>query len=1086
MVTRLISAPSPWSFLSIHSYPRSTKWIFSTKLIAGDEYVIAFFWDYGTAYSYTHFALSNQAHVSPYTDCLNLKPIHEYTDDNGNKIVIEPGNACKWILGGNESSGWTFKSKQTNQYVTSDMASRGLTLGSPLIIPTYDINLAEGCVTRHTNVASYRYWHFKNVGVNSLPNPTFYAYQDDNPDRCYFYHATGTVYSSWPHCQEYVVKFDGCDGMATVPSIEEVDAGKGIILPNVTDICDGWTFAGWADAPYDTQVAALDQDLYLPGAKYVPTKNNATLYAIYRKPKAANTFTLVPDLAHLYSGANYIIVEETALNTKALSNTAYLGGNVSEYGIHSAYVTISAGVVSNPSTALVWQLQGYENNYYWYNAAVNRYLDLATEIGAGLMPYASLQESPKDNFMITYESGYFNIRSNVNQHYLRKNILTLITFFQSSNLVGDIDLYIQDADYWSYPCSKPVEPMRWGEGSMIVESLSLEGAPERKSSRITSITGENGIYEIFFDSEPSRKMRIKWGDEYYRMTIPFVASVSNTPAVEYQPFQHLVILPNGSFTVEKETNLNRLSIYENGELIIAGGETLYVDTLILRSYGDELHPRISFGSNTSAIIVGSGIVYHDLRIDDVDYYPFSVPYDANTSDIIYSGLIPSVAKPTRGLDNVTLADYWIQYYDGVERADENGAGDTYWKVLTGATVNGGQGYTIGFYNTLAAHPERTIRFKMTPAVSWSDEQNGTSTRAITISPSLAPNKVNSGWNFIGNPYLDVYSPGETDASSGLLTGAWEKNASGGWERKTETLAVPYFTFYSGLIHDYYQVASNMARIKPFAAVFIQAEDEAKNMLMYEQPIQTAEPAPAPIRAPKQQSMIVKTGLLLAPAEVEDFGPDAPRYFDETGLVISDRFSQTYEVGADLAKMIAQTSVLHVYSLNGATRLAFNALDVETAAQPIPLGVCIPQTGSYTFRFDKRQYDPEQLEALWLTDKQEAKTVNLLDEAYTCTIQQGLNEARFALNAIVRSQSATTDIEHTSVDGIRVITNTDGSATISADNRMTTLTVFDVAGRLVGEYQPNSCRWTVNLSQGVYLMSIKNDNNQAKLIKLCLK
>ncbi|MBO4250937.1 MAG: InlB B-repeat-containing protein [Paludibacteraceae bacterium] len=1070
-----------YAVYSISGYKKVTS---SAELIAGDEYVIAFFWDYGTAYSYTHFALSNQAHVSPYTDCLNLKPIQEYTDDNGNKFVINPGVSCRWKLDGNSTLGWTFQSKETDEYVSSFLANRSL--GMNIVYTTYDINLDEAYVQRKTYSASYRYWHFKNVGVNSVPNPTFYAYQDDNPDRCYFYHATGTVYSSWPHCQEYTVKFDGCDGMATVASLEEVDAGKGITLPTVTDICAGWSFAGWAASPYDTLVSALNQNLYMPGAKYVPTKNNATLYAVYYKPKAGNTFTLVPNMSKLYTGGNYVIVEETTLNTKAMGNLTYIDGLIDNYGIKSEDISISSNKVSNPPTATIWQLQGYENNYFWYNPSVSKYLDLDTKIGAGILPYASLQETAKDNFTISYASGHFHIRSNINQYYLRKNILTGITFFQSSNYVGEIDLYAQDADYWSYPCSKPVEPMRWGEGSMIVESLSLEGAPERKSSRITSITGENGIYEISFDSEPSRKMRIKWGDNYYRMTIPFVASETNAPAVEYQPFQHLVILPNGSFTVEKQTNLKRLSIYENGELIIADGDTLFVDTLILRSYGDEQHPRINYGSNTSAIVVGSGVVYHDLRIDDVDYYPFSVPYDANVSDIIYSGLIPEVAKPTRGLDNVTLADYWIQYYDGVERAEENGAGDTYWKVLTDASVIGGKGYTIGFYNTLAAHPERTIRFKMTPAASWSGEQNGTFTRAITISPSLASDKVNSGWNFIGNPYLGIYSPGETDASNGLLTGEWEKDGSGNWIRKTETLAVPYFTFYSGELHDYYQVASNMARIKPFAAVFIQAEDADKTMLLYEQPIRTDEPTPAPLRTSEEKSPVVKTGLILAPSGVEYFEPDAPRLYDETGLVISDRYTKAYEVGADLAKMIAQTTVLHVYSLNGQTRLAFNALDVQSAAQPIPLGVCIPQTGSYTFRFDNRQYDPELLEALWLTDKQENQTVNLLKETYTCTIQKGLNEARFALNAALQTKPVSTDIEAVSIEGLRITTNADGSLSVNADNRLTAINVYDVAGRLLCEQQPNCSRWTVNLPQGVYVISVTNENNQTNHIKFCSK
>lgn len=1056
----------------------------SSDLVAGSEYVIAFYWDYGTIYSYMNFALSNKAHTTN-TNCLNLKPIEEFMDENGHKVVIEPGDSCKWILGGNAGSGWTFKSKETNLYVSSNLASANLVMSASST--SYDINLGTNSIERHAYTSDYRYWHFKNIGVTTSPNPTFYAYQDDNPDRCYLYRSTGAVYSSWPHCQAYTVKFDGCDGIAASPSITEADAGKGIILPTVTDICDNWIFAGWAETPYDTKVTALDQNLYVAGAKYVPTHNNITLYAVYYQPKD-NEFCLVPNMAGLYTGANYLIVHDHDNNRSALSNTAYLSGNVSDYGINAVNVSISSGCISGSNTAMHWRLEGYADNYVWYNPAAAKYLDLATKIGAGLLPYASLQDVEKDHFTISHNGTYFLIRSNINQYYLQKS--EALDVFKSSALSSTYTyIYMQKADYCSYPCSMPAEPLRWGDGNFVVESLTHAGAPTSGSSRITGITaGENGTYVVSFDSEPSRKMRIKWGSSYYRFTVPFVASSRNTPAVENQPSQHLVILSNGSFTVEKKTWLNRLSVYEDGELVIAGGDTLWVDTLYVRSKGGDNHPAIYFGSNTSAIVINSGIIYHDLRINDAAYYPFSLPYDALVSDIRYAGLTPAVTTPpTRGTNDYDYGDdyYWIQYYNGVQRAAENGVGDTYWQTFTGSTISGGKGYTIGIYDKAAPHKERTMRFKMMPGADWSGEQNGTTTRAVTISPSLASKPVNSGWNFIGNPYMAPYYPGEINASSGLLTGEWEKDASGHWQTKTGTEAVPYFTFYDSSIDDYYQTSANMAGVKPFSAVFIQAEDAEKPMLMFTDEMHTGVSAAPWRRANREVNPIVRTGLLLLPDEIE-LEPITQRNYDEAGLVISNRYTNDYECGADLVKQY-DSHYLHLYTMNAAHKLAFNALDEEAAAQPIKLGVTIPKTGSYAFCFDWRQYDPEALEALWLTDYENGQAVNLLEDIYTCTINKGVNESRFVINAIIRKENnTTTNVDIVPENGIQILTHNDGSITVRSSEKLTGLMVHDIAGRLVGEWTPNSYQWTLNLPQGVYAISAKGENGQVTHIKICSK
>lgn len=1059
-----------YAVFSVSGYKQVTSY---DELNTTDEYVIAFYWNYGNAYHFENFALSNQAHET-YTAALNLVPIEAYTDAEGNKYVAAPANNCKWKLLSDGAGGWGFRSVANNYYVYSYQDYAYLTTNNNNAT-AFTINLEENCIGRKTYSDDYRYWYFLNENMT-----TFYAFQSDSPDKCYLYHITGTVYSSWPHCAEYTVNFDGCDGLAASASETEEDAGKGVTVPDVSQVCSGWTFAGWATSPYEDKTGTLTRNLYPAGTTYVPDKNNVTLYAVYYQTK--DTFELLSGISDMYAGVNYVIVYN---GTKAMNNTV-----VSASGgcITVAAVTPNAGKIINPANAIRWRLMGYEGNYIWYNPSVNKYLDL-TFVDDESYYEAYLQSTPVDNFSISYvDDSYFLIRSNNNQSTLRYgdtwgDYFTCFTYTSSSDT--KIKLYRQKADYWSYPCSVPVEPVKWGNGTVTVESLTLSGAPTSGSAVISSIAeGDDNTYVITHTAKPGHRMRINWGGTYYQLTVPYIASPTYTPGVENMPKNDLVILPNAQFTVNVKTRLHTVSVYDDASLIIAEGDTLFVDTLYLRSEGTDNHPNIVYGGNTSAIVVNSGIIYHDRRLDYYDYYPFGIPFDANSSDVRYAGLIANTATP------VLNTNYWIKYYNGPARAAAATTGEyaeTYWTVLdNNSTISGGIGYSIGILdNDIGNHNKRTLRFPMSPIANWNKYEDGTNNRAITITPSKvndATLKQHSGWNFVSNPYLHTYYPGNPDASSHLLTGHFDW-VDGKWTIvQDETQVIPYLTFYDVNSHDYYQTTAASSNIRPFSTAFVQVEDY--NQLLFSNPIEAPSSIVAHTRE-AEETRIVRTGLLLR--DNQELRREGHAFnFDETGLIISNRYTNEYEVGADLVKW-QNPNLLHVYTLNDNYQLAFNALDEQTAAQPIKVGVSVAQTGSYTFCFDDRQYDPDVLEALYLTDYKENNTTNLLESDYTCTIEKGVNESRFVLNAILRKQEETpSNIEATAVNGLQVLTNQDGSITIYSHSQLTSLTVYDIAGRLLGEWRPNDHQWTISLPQGVYAVSVKDNNNLTTHIKVCTR
>ena len=1038
-----------------------------------DVFVIAFYWNYGNAYSYENFALSNsETHISGSTYYINLTPIEGYTDADGNHYVADPAsnNACKWKLVSDNNGGYYFRNVANNTlYVASDYNSANLRVRSSYYRTAFTINLEGHCIERKSYTDNYRFWHFINDGVGSVPNPKFYAYQDKGPDQCYLYHQTNTLYSSWPHCEEYMVYFDGCDGISEKFTLTEEDAGMGVPVPNVTDICEGWAFAGWGEEAYNEKVETLTQNLYPAGSTYVPKKNKVTLYAVYYQPK--DEFNEISSLIEMYSGAKYLIVHNDA---KVMSNTLASSQNG---GITAGDVTPAAGKITNTSTAWQWQLIGQEGNYTWYNPAATKYLDMNYTVGNNIRLY--LQDDPVDNFRISIENNYFLVLSNNSRRALYYSTSDYFSCFLYDGDDSYLKFYRQAADYWSYPCSKPAEAVKWGDGQVVIESLTLSGTPTKESAVIIEpITpGEDGTYVITHTARPGRRMRFGWGtNNYYYLKVPYIATPTYTPAVENLPNNDLVLLPNSTFAVEVDTWLHSVSVYDDATLVIANDNTLTVDTLYLRSEGPGKMPNVIFGGNNAEIVINSGVVYFDYRIDDSQYYPFGLPYDAQADEVTYAGLIANTAVPE------LYTDYYVQYYDGPSRAATNGVtpNRTYWTHLVdpASTLIAGEGYGIGINDIADNHKKRTLRFKMTPGDRWNDYETE-SDRVVTIKPSKTDNKQHSGWNFVTNPYLHTYYPGNADASSNLLTGYYDW-VDGKWQL-IDTDHVPYLTFYDLSSNDYYQTTASVSSIAPFSQAFVQVEEYDK--LHFTTPIQAADNAP--VRKATPEVRIVRSGILLREKQAEEKENETPT-FDETGLVISNRYTNSYEVGVDLVKQY-NPNFLHVFTYNDAYKLAFNALDEQSAAQPIPVGVSVPKTDSYTFCFDNRQYDIDVLEALYLTDKQQNKTVDLLDENYTCTIEKGTNEERFVINVILKPEKEDpTNMEAAKVNGLRVLTNTDGSITLYNSSNMTNVQAYDVAGRLLGEWKPNTYQWTVNLPQGVYAVSVQDAQNQITHVKICSK
>ena len=957
-------------------------------------------------------------------------------DANG-YYMIATDSAVIWRLGGSTNA-WTLWNLKTEKYLSSGYTNNQDYTRTDATASTYSITTTDWINIRlKDNTRNYylSYDGSKFIGPSSEPNNYNYLYRQMRE------------YATYPRCEMFTVNFDGCGGTAGYSSKTETEVDGGITLPFafVNNDCskENWTFVGWSETPIESEIDELTFDLLPPGIHFQPTKNNATLYAVYCNKE--NIYTKITSLSDLRLGLSYIIATDGNKAMKALvKNTNYAD---------FANVSPLDGVISmDNANSIEWRIQGNHGDYVFFNVQDSLYLDMRT---AG---QANLTDNASDNFLITGSSGSFKVRSNKSivskdgKKYLHYDGTNTRFDSETTDNASTIYIYQQQASYTSYPlCLEPIEPLRWtGDNHVVMESYVLAGAP-RLSGGIgaAAFQSDEGTYSLEYNPAvltPGTNATISWGDKHAALHIPYLVT-TDTDASTLGDADcadcDFVILPGATLTIDADKTLHDITIYEGGTLHIGDGDTLSVHSLILRRDDEAASPQVTFGNASSAIDLQFGEIYYDIRIDEERYYWFSLPFDAYAQEISYANI------SANGKDAEYRTDYFVKYYNGAKRAadaDINKKAKSYWTHVANknenALLHAGQGYEIGIYNQKDTiqldgnkHTKRVIRFTMRPDDARWNIQEINSTKVTSISPSECwhpLNAVHAGWNLIGNPYLHNYSTGSITDASGLVNGKWVKEIKDGvwtgyYVADEETTGVPYLTVYDPAPvrgEHYSQHRAANYTLKPFEAVFVQINEG--DQINFTAPMHTSNRVPAYMRTPREEAPL-HTGIMLS-------GNDRT---DRTGIVLADQFSaDEYEIAGDLSK-VQNTGCLNLYTLNSNNQeMAFNAMSDEDALQPIPVGATFPSEGTHTFSFDAEQYDFMALDELLLIDYQENTCTNLLYSNYECYAPKGTINNRFALSVkrTNANHEVTTDMENAHTNDNRKFIR-DGQLYILKDNKL---------------------------------------------------
>lgn len=448
-------------------------------------------------------------------------------------------------------------------------------------------------------------------------------------------------------------------------------------------------------------------------------------------------------------------------------------------------------------------------------------------------------------------------------------------------------------------------------------------------------------------------------------------------------------------------NLKNTDVFLNsfGNLIIGKNSKVIIKSLTLQGgldfeKGGYSMPSLYITKHDRTALQKNNIgdtVDFNISIDNSNYYPFAVPFPVAVSDIDY-------ADPTLAAASTYGTHYVIKRYDGTLRAENGINNEQNWKIVNNEsdTLQPGVGYII---TAVPVDGKAVIRIPLEFSDEWTKkgekpEVNGIDRSQIsTIAHSGAAataDPIHAGWNFIANPYLAKYDGSNITAPA--------------YDSIPRYASIPRYDFSA-----YDQVKLDTATLSPEYPFFVQVGSDATLNFATTGRRQ----APASLRSTTNTTLQATLSLT----------PQDDQTADHTTILINDTYTPAYEINADLEKMFGSAYTTALYTLSQEHRLAYNALSPQDAITPIPLGFRAAQEGEYTITLDNPN-DLDDIESVNLFDAHTNQTINLLHFDYTFTTTRTQDDARFTINFVSRSNTATdiTDIPSPTTSTTKFIHN----------------------------------------------------------------
>ena len=773
--------------------------------------------------------------------------------------------------------------------------------------------------------------------------------------------------------------------------------------PIVPDACEGKTFMGWTTS---NVVNSDGSGITYITKETVPTANT-TYYAVFA---TVNNFCTQKPINQIASGSKVVIVAVASLTDdggagKAISSRA----TDDTYNLQGDDVAIYDQTINTPHNTCIWTINKEGEKYVFTQD--EKYLN-----GAKVDSHYNLKyNDTKDTWSLTSVAGKENTyrMQSTNTAYFAEFYTGKFTLYKEANDQGEFDMQFfvtananGEADITDYTTGCAEYTITYygfqggystscsSDGTIVLPVNSLHTIPNC-GDVVKDHTNLNRTFTGVWMTQPHGGHTFKPGDT-------FILTQDTTLYAQWK------LNTQNDFTT-LPTDVEDLA---GTDIYVYGGKTLTlqpgtttINSLTLKggiqTDGSYQMPSV-WVPEGATLVRNSNKINLDLIVNAKTYYPFAVPFATKNNQ--YVEYLDSVlaAASTYG------THFAIKTYDGARRAKVGEDKANNWvRVRRDSTLQPGVGYII----TALTYPDKdtaTIRIPMTVPNTWfkNGEQAvvGTTVRntiAVTAHTGEAAteHQRHAGWNFVANPYLTSFAGGNVANDGGLAYINGELIIEGSYEYGGED--VPYVTVPAYDFAYYSQHKLSDVKLSPEWSFFVQVGTSGTMNFT------TAgrQQAPASIAARNAEERPVKMDV--------DITLSDNHSSDQTGIIISDRYNDTYEIGRDLEKLFGSAYNLSVYTLMADnTPLAFQALAIRSSMQVIPVGYRAPEQGEYTFRLNEATSSidllNEQYEQLVLVDYQTGELTNLLISDYTFYSERTQADNRFAIYAVPR-QNAPTDL-----------------------------------------------------------------------------
>ena len=787
-------------------------------------------------------------------------------------------------------------------------------------------------------------------------------------------------------------------------------------LPNpkaIPDGCEGKTFVGWTES---NTVNSDGTEITFITSSTVPTQNT-TYYAVFATPSGNagdGDYVKVTEDANDLSG-EYLIVYEDSEGSPAAPKAFNGGLGTLDAASNTISVTIDGNTIESTDATDAAKFTITKNgDAYIITSASNYHIGQTSDANG-------LQSSTSTSYTntITITEGNADIIGLGNAH-LRYNKTSSINngketglrfrYYKSTTYTSQqpIALYKKSGSSASYTdyttgCQDVTITYYGFTGGYTTNcgGSDLNVIAQRVNSEHTIPNCGN----ITDPTDLSRTFLNLWKDQNGKEHKPGDSFIVTENITLYAQWK-LETTGDIELPADKEDLATTDIVVTGGKtLTIPEGETITINSLTLKggllganSESGYAMPSVVIPDNATLVRKNTTINL-DLVVNSDSWYPFAVPFAvANNNNIDYLDPVLKAASTYN-------THFAIKTYDGENRAIVGTDQENNWdKVLQTAGLQPGKGYII----SALTYPDKdtaTIRIPMSVPNEWLADGEQTTVNEVTrntvavtayTGDAATEHRRHAGWNFVANPYLANFAG--TNASGSFINGEIIIN-KGDYSYGGED--VPYVTIPTYNFAHYYQVKLSEATLSPAYSFFVQVGTDGTMTF----DVAGRQQAPASIAARNAEERPVKMDV--------DITLSDNHSSDQTGIIISDRYSEAYEIGRDLEKLFGSAYNLSVYTLMADnTPLAFQALAIRSNMQVIPVGYRTPAQGEYTFRLNEATSSidllNEQYEQLVLVDYQTGELTNLLIADYTFYSERTQADNRFAIYAVPR-QNAPTDL-----------------------------------------------------------------------------